>query len=442
MIKRMSYLIIGGGIAGLYSAYCLHKHFGVKQITILEKTNRLGGRIETMNYDGIPLELGAGVISDVQKNVYKLLEELGLINKLDVSSTGRSMALIKTVNVTNPEIKQVIPTMYQIEKLLPIDQSDFYPIMEDITRKLSDPTFYYIAESYTLYDLVEKFYGLDSAHRLTYLYGYPETFSLQHSLQTLHRMNGEFRFGYKFYKLKLGLSEIIRKLEDYIRSNNIVIKLDSPCLSLEKVRDKYRCLSNNEIIDADNVIMAITKKDLLHIDFFSGIKDKLEYVVTKSSMRIYLRFPVVDGKPWFSDIDTIITTDTILGQIIPYDKERGILLVYCEGRNTMVWNQLQKSGLFKIEIHYHLARLFSDTHVPEPLDIVSKYYSEATHAWKPGFDPETMFKKIIQPFNNERVYIVGEAYSLHQQWIAGAIQSVDYLMSHFISPQMNKNNNK
>jgi NADPH-dependent 2,4-dienoyl-CoA reductase/sulfur reductase-like enzyme len=42
-------VIIGGGVAGLSAAYKLRKS-GVKNVTILEAMDRLGGRINTINY--------------------------------------------------------------------------------------------------------------------------------------------------------------------------------------------------------------------------------------------------------------------------------------------------------------------------------------------------------------------------------------------------------
>jgi len=45
------YLIAGGGIAGLYTAYRILKHSPSAKICILEAANRLGGRLHS-----IPLE--------------------------------------------------------------------------------------------------------------------------------------------------------------------------------------------------------------------------------------------------------------------------------------------------------------------------------------------------------------------------------------------------
>lgn len=67
--------IIGGGLSGLTLAYLLEKKD--LDVTILEASSRLGGRIHTVEGDlGTPLELGATWFSDIHENLLDLLDEL------------------------------------------------------------------------------------------------------------------------------------------------------------------------------------------------------------------------------------------------------------------------------------------------------------------------------------------------------------------------------
>ena len=52
-----SYTIVGGGISGLYCAYRLLQTDSTCNIKILEKMDRLGGRIMTESLDNHILEL-------------------------------------------------------------------------------------------------------------------------------------------------------------------------------------------------------------------------------------------------------------------------------------------------------------------------------------------------------------------------------------------------
>ncbi len=73
----MNIIIIGGGLSGLTLAYLLsHKNINS---TILEGSDRLGGRIQTVKGTlETPLELGATWFSDMHPNLLALIDELGL----------------------------------------------------------------------------------------------------------------------------------------------------------------------------------------------------------------------------------------------------------------------------------------------------------------------------------------------------------------------------
>ena len=57
----MKYLIIGGGIAGLYSGLLLTENSSIspKDIIIIEKSYRWGRRVHTLERDDIKYECGA-----------------------------------------------------------------------------------------------------------------------------------------------------------------------------------------------------------------------------------------------------------------------------------------------------------------------------------------------------------------------------------------------
>ena len=125
----MSYAIIGGGISGLYCAYSLHKKFGINDITIIEKDNRLGGRINSIYIDGTTLEMGAGAIPGNHYREMKLLEELNLLHKLDAGGSGRSYSEISTISTKNFISGPAVPTIYQINKIVPLEKTNFYNIL-------------------------------------------------------------------------------------------------------------------------------------------------------------------------------------------------------------------------------------------------------------------------------------------------------------------------
>jgi monoamine oxidase len=71
-------IVLGGGLSGLYSAYLL-KQSGY-QVTIIERGERLGGRIATYSdkVTGIIQDLGGEWIGDGQSDIKTLIKQLGL----------------------------------------------------------------------------------------------------------------------------------------------------------------------------------------------------------------------------------------------------------------------------------------------------------------------------------------------------------------------------
>ena len=67
----MEVIIIGGGIAGLNTAYKLIKKNPNMQITILEKYNYIGGRINTFVSKYMKVEAGAGRFNNKNNRYFK-----------------------------------------------------------------------------------------------------------------------------------------------------------------------------------------------------------------------------------------------------------------------------------------------------------------------------------------------------------------------------------
>ena len=70
------YIIIGGGISGLYSAYLLNNLLNKEyNVLVLEKNNYIGGRIKDIKFHGKIIKLGAGISQEKNKNILNLLKK-------------------------------------------------------------------------------------------------------------------------------------------------------------------------------------------------------------------------------------------------------------------------------------------------------------------------------------------------------------------------------
>ncbi len=78
--EKKDIIIIGAGIAGLAAANALAN--SIHNITVLEASNRFGGRINTYNFGGYKADLGASWIHGINGNpLYKLANKNGITTK-------------------------------------------------------------------------------------------------------------------------------------------------------------------------------------------------------------------------------------------------------------------------------------------------------------------------------------------------------------------------
>jgi protoporphyrinogen/coproporphyrinogen III oxidase len=113
-MKRIA--IIGGGIAGLTAAFYLEKarRAGADlQWVLFEKSDRLGGVIQTERHDGFVIEAGPDSFLSVKLDASQLCQELGIGDQLITSNdaTRKTYILVKGKLVPVPQgLEFMVPT--------------------------------------------------------------------------------------------------------------------------------------------------------------------------------------------------------------------------------------------------------------------------------------------------------------------------------------------
>ena len=85
------------------------------------------------------------------------------------------------------------------------------------------------------------------------------------------------------------------------------------------------------------------------------------------------------------------------------------------------------SGQFK--------NLWTDTEKKLPINlgrpkwIESFYWKRGAHFWKPFVNVSETYQKILQPNQNENIFIIGEAFSKHQAWVEGSLETSNDVLS-------------
>ena len=95
----MRAVIVGGGIAGLSAAYALNnraEQAGLPlRITVLERRDRLGGVIQTDQFDGFVVEAGPDSFISTKPWAVELCQELGIAGGLQGKSAQRRVYVMR-----------------------------------------------------------------------------------------------------------------------------------------------------------------------------------------------------------------------------------------------------------------------------------------------------------------------------------------------------------
>jgi oxygen-dependent protoporphyrinogen oxidase len=111
-------VIIGGGIAGLAAAYHIHKEIARKvsiECTLLESSEKFGGKISTMRFDGFVVERGPDSFISQKPQAIELCKKLGLADRLTCTNPNHSNTYVYLNNklVAMPDgLSLMIPTKF------------------------------------------------------------------------------------------------------------------------------------------------------------------------------------------------------------------------------------------------------------------------------------------------------------------------------------------
>lgn len=96
--EKQKVVIIGGGIAGMTTAFYLQKAIQENNLPIesklIEASHRLGGKMQTVVRDGFTIERGPDSFLARKTSIIRLAKEVGMEHQLVPNSTGKSYVLV------------------------------------------------------------------------------------------------------------------------------------------------------------------------------------------------------------------------------------------------------------------------------------------------------------------------------------------------------------
>ena len=404
-------IIIGGGIAGLYTFYQLQRKYKSKNIKIklFEKENYFGGRILTLkkhiNNHDYQFEGGAGRLNNKHILFLKLIYQLKLKKEL-IKISGKS---------------EFIPTHGKYKSFKYKKASTY--IDKVIKQGLKENQ-----ETLIQYTFTEYAHTLLTSKEVDFIlnsYGYYGELFYENAYDAIKIFNEGIRSDIDYYILKNGFSSVIEHLLENIIHNKGKLYLNSELKSIHRTKNGYELKINNSIFKTKKIILALPKPALLNIDYLRSYTKELNSIQCKELCRIYSIFSNV----WFNKIKKT-TTNNKLRFIIPIDKENGLIMSsYTDSKYARFWKKYIKKSKdeLSIELVKQLKEVFN-VPIEYPIYNIICYWNCGVGFWKKKINSDHMSKKILQLNTHEDIFIVGENYSKTQGWVEGALETVETLI--------------
>lgn len=421
-------VIVGGGIAGLYSAYNILKMEPKTRVLILEayKKKWFGGRTGTVDFYGTPIPKGAGV---GRKNKDYLLIDLLKELKVPYSEFVSEKLYAQTIHPPC-QVKSVISLLQKALKE-----------RKDVATSTLHPTFK---------QFCKPILGSENYNHLVTCLGYAD-YEKEDAYDVLMHYGFEDNYG-KDIELKINWSKLTAKLAHFIGEKNIVFS--SKVVGIKKMGSGYGSGSGSGsgsnsgfgfIIDVENgktyisnkVIIATTIKSLVELlpkfPIYKQIKGQ-------NFLRVYGKF----SKKSIPIMKKYVPGYTIvpgpLQKLIPMNPNDGIYMIaysdnkyatFLKKKDVLENNEENREYFCKL-IAKSLGLTQQEADNLHLIAMKDFYWPIGTHYCEPLNTKEyknrsTFLHYAQRPMHN--MLVVGEVVSNDQGWSEGALDSVEKVVT-------------
>lgn len=433
-------VIIGAGMAGLYY---VHKT-KPKNFIILEKLNRIGGRVYNKMWNGHQISLGGGVIKSSNTLAIELATSLGL----ELASSISKYHMVDLVNKTCMDKDTTLDTITDMETIANLNKTTKEPKEPKESKEPNENNFYeynkviikYLKKLYrdneteirerklTWNEFLDLYLGLGIADTIksnllyqTYTDADPYSV-LNYEIDELLRTED---FEIKYIK-NSGYTILLEKLIDEIGIKNIRLCTTVSKITQENNLWKKIYFGNNQFIKAKKIILATEASTKIVFDLNTNICDKLNQLYGMVGGSEYIRIYSYHSNT--HGLTYSYRTSGLPGKVILINKNI-LMCCYTEEIPAIKLLELLKKNTkeTQLEIIYKLLRNCGIP-ITKPDDILIKFWNLGVHFNKPEYNQEIKLK-LLGDLKNEGIIVIGEAIANTHGWVNSAFESVETVVS-------------
>lgn len=403
-------IIIGCGIAGLYWCYKTKP----SNFIILEKSNRIGGRIYNIDWNGYQISLGGGVIKSSNNLTIQLANELGLelgnsISKYHLIDLETQTTNINKPNEDNFHESNKIVTKYLIKtfeknkeqikknKLTWNEFLDLYLDLKTSTTIKSNLLY----KSYSNADVESVF---------------------EYEIEELLRTR-DFKIS---FILQSGYTGLLNRLTQLINRSNILT--NNEVIQVIKKDNLFRInTKQNQTFTAKKIILATESKTDIQFDVDLETNLHIENLYKMFSGSNYIR--VYSYHHETHGLECSYRTNGLVGKVIVINPHI-LMCCYTEESQAVELEKLleKNSKQEQIEIVYKLLTRCSIPIKTKPDDIIYKFWSSGIHLNNINFNKESKID-LQKKLSNSNIIVIGESVANSHGWVNSALESVDFICS-------------
>lgn len=464
--------IVGAGAAGTFIAVAVQEARPAWSIVLLERSTRVGGRLRSVTVPGLDhrIELGGMRFHTTHRRVGAIVEQLGLRTHAFDQTDGPERSVLRGLVGDGPDDPRAgdgyhLPPAERGRSAAALVQAAFERIIPGATtmaaagfhqrramgtyldRRLTD---WAIGDALATIlspegqRFVSDAFGYDSGIR-AFNVGAGIEFLLGGGDPTAVAMTPDD-----------GMDRIPVELAKRFVDRGGDLRLEQELVSIEPVGDgqHLRLGSGGRIKTARTVLtvpipalrLVAARSSVLQGSAFERIFRSAEAF---PAMKLYLWY----DRPWWRPaIRGVRTTTDLASRKIFYldtatDRPATLLAMYTDGRHVEPWVKLANGvsngepapALVLSEIHRILREVHPEIEsVPEPDGSALMHWGADPHEvgwtfWAPGDVPDEIMALAPQPDPDLRIHLAGEAFSMAQSWVEGALESAELALARMLA---------